>query len=105
MLYEGTNENNTRYSVAMVVYPTGGFKLKGGLRQWIASKRSMKVEDLTPEQLRKHRVRNKDRMWFNLWLGKEYMRGKEVHHNENGYCFVLTVKEHREGKHEQYFWE
>jgi hypothetical protein len=104
-LFEGTEEGY-RYAITLEVYPTGGFKAKGRIRQWVASVRSMKTKDLGKEQLYKHRVRNKDREWFNLHLGKEYMQGKEVHHVwlENDRCYVLDKVEHREVKHAQSFW-
>jgi len=104
-LYEGTEESK-RYAITMEVYNTGGFKAKGRIRQWTGSKRSMKIEDLTETQVYKHRVRNKDRMWFNSHIGKGYMKGKEVHHEwENGaICYVIGKREHREGEHAQVFW-
>lgn len=96
-LLEGTEEG-IRYAITMEVYNTSGFKAKGRIRQWIGSVRSMKKEDLTPIQIYKHRIRNKDRMYFNLHLGKEYMKDKEVHHEweNNARAFVLTKKEHKE---------
>ena len=44
----------------------------------------------------KDKVRSNDRNWFNVRLGKEYMKGKEIHHEwDNGrYCKLFGPFEH-----------
>ena len=86
-LLEGYEEGH-RWAITLEVYPTGGFKAKGRVRQWI---------DKKPWKSGKGPLRHKDRMWFIYHLGKEYMLKYEVHHEwqNKATCYLLTPKEHR----------
>lgn len=82
-----TEDLTYRWSIRTTVYGSGGFKAKGRLRLWIVKN--------TPQSYR-NRGRHRDWMWFVYHLGKEFMNGKQVHHDwDNGeVCYVLSKDAH-----------
>lgn len=60
----------------------------------------------TPLTLYRDATRGRDRAWFIHHLGKDYMSGKEIHHNwkRNGYPIVITHQEHVELHKEDGRW-
>ena len=46
----------------------------------------------------KVKIRGSDYYFFNHWLGKDYMKDKEIHHNwcGGGYCYIISHKEHND---------
>ena len=84
------SEDGYYYRVVSVIRKSGGFH-STALFHIIGRKLS-----------EKGRIRINDRCWFVRHLGKEYMKGKEVHHEweNNAKCFVLDTKEHRRLHHE-----